>query len=403
MHEPFRLGSWMVDPVGRSLSDGVVQTTISPRAMGVLIELCQAGKRTVCRDALLDAVWRDVTVSDESLTQAVAELRRVFRSSGREDQIILTIPKTGYRLLVEPTLGKCPTTSGIMAGPMISMESYCLVLQAHESLIHGDRDGLRQAARLSREAVAQSPQSAMANATHAIILAHEVLYGGAKPKQLEDALGHAEDAVALGPKASISFAAMGYVLGAIGKYEESSTAFAQCMMLDDRQGEGHYLAARTAFSAGRHQISVTLALKSAELVPDRPRPLFLAARAARHFDLRLSERISRQCLQDLQSRLDVNSDDPRSRYTVGPILALLGDDDGASQAMPATSQGNQLCGIHDAFGLATIRDENKALDALEHALDHGFRHRNWLANEPMLYDLFDNPRFQRLTRALKAA
>ncbi|MEO1102321.1 MAG: hypothetical protein AAFW98_01095, partial [Pseudomonadota bacterium] len=72
MRDPFRLGSWFVDPLARKLTDGAIEVTLSPRAAAVLLELCRAQTRTVCREALLDAVWPDVTVGDESLTQAVA-------------------------------------------------------------------------------------------------------------------------------------------------------------------------------------------------------------------------------------------------------------------------------------------------------------------------------------------
>ncbi|MEM8662943.1 MAG: winged helix-turn-helix domain-containing protein [Pseudomonadota bacterium] len=403
MRDPFRLGAWFVDPVSRDVTDGSVQATLSPRAIGVLATLCKAGTRTVERDALLDAVWPDVTASDESLTQAVAELRRAFRSGARDRDIVATVPKTGYRLLVEPMPCDCASVSVDTAQLDHSLDAYCLVLEAHAAMIRADHDALEQAIELSREAVARSPAFAMAQAAHSVILSHNALYGGGGRRDLEAALGYAEAAVDAGPSASASFAARGFALGALGRYDDAFAAFTKCMALNDRDGEGHYLAARTAIAAGDRRMAVALALRCAELVDDTPRPLFLAARAARHVDLALSRRIARRCTRDLYERLAVDPDEPRSRYTLGPALSLCGDVDGALETMISKPEGVTICAIHDAFGFAVSHDESRALDALEDAMDEGYRDGRWLLHEPMLASLHDNARFRRITRTLQAA
>ena len=50
-------------------------------------------------EEILDAVWPGVTVGDESLSQAVAELRRALGPDGV--RLIRTVPQRGYILDVE--------------------------------------------------------------------------------------------------------------------------------------------------------------------------------------------------------------------------------------------------------------------------------------------------------------
>jgi len=78
----------------RSDSGGVVR--LRPQCLAVLRCLAAAGGRLVTREELMAAVWRDVVVTDDSLIQCIAELRRALGDS--EHRIVETEPKRGYRL-----------------------------------------------------------------------------------------------------------------------------------------------------------------------------------------------------------------------------------------------------------------------------------------------------------------
>ncbi|MEO1679988.1 MAG: winged helix-turn-helix domain-containing protein [Pseudomonadota bacterium] len=100
--DPFRLEAWHVDPGTRQVQRDGHEVRLSPKAMGVLLTLVRAGGSVVSRDAMFTAVWPDVTVGDEVLTTAVAELRRAFGDSRRAPRVIETVQKQGYRLLLQP-------------------------------------------------------------------------------------------------------------------------------------------------------------------------------------------------------------------------------------------------------------------------------------------------------------
>ena len=67
---------------------------LRPKTRALLEYLLVRPGRVAERGAILDAVWPGVTVGDESLSQAVAELRRVLGPEGA--RIIRTVPRRGY-------------------------------------------------------------------------------------------------------------------------------------------------------------------------------------------------------------------------------------------------------------------------------------------------------------------
>src|SRR5262245_20098580 len=68
--------------------------------LAVLVEHC--GK-TVEKQKLLDAVWKDAFVTEDSLVKAVREIRRVLGDEKESPQFIQTVPGEGYRFIAEVT------------------------------------------------------------------------------------------------------------------------------------------------------------------------------------------------------------------------------------------------------------------------------------------------------------
>jgi DNA-binding winged helix-turn-helix (wHTH) protein len=71
--------------------------------MAVLECLRQARGEVVTRDQLFESVWPGGVVSDATLTQCIAELRRAFGDSAQTPRVIKTIPKVGFWRLVVST------------------------------------------------------------------------------------------------------------------------------------------------------------------------------------------------------------------------------------------------------------------------------------------------------------
>jgi Tol biopolymer transport system component/DNA-binding winged helix-turn-helix (wHTH) protein len=71
---------------------------VEPRAFHVLLFLLKNPGRLISKEELLDAVWGDVSVSENSLTRAIALLRKLLGDDSREPRYIATVPTVGYRL-----------------------------------------------------------------------------------------------------------------------------------------------------------------------------------------------------------------------------------------------------------------------------------------------------------------
>ena len=70
--------------------------------MEVLVCLAQHGGSVVSKDRLIADVWADTPfVGDDVLIRCISELRRALEDDAKAPRVIETIPKKGYRLLVE--------------------------------------------------------------------------------------------------------------------------------------------------------------------------------------------------------------------------------------------------------------------------------------------------------------
>jgi len=108
---PFSLGPWTVDPVANEVRRGDAVVRLEPKAVAVLAHLAAHAGEVVTREALLDAVWPDVVVTDASLTRCVSQLRQALGDDARDASLIETIPKVGYRLHVPEADAVVPSPS----------------------------------------------------------------------------------------------------------------------------------------------------------------------------------------------------------------------------------------------------------------------------------------------------
>src|SRR5437764_14557060 len=92
-----RIGEWRVDPVSGEITRNGEPARIELRTMRLLECLAEHAGETVSIDELLNQVWPDVTVSSDSVYQAVATLRRTLGDDPKNPVYIATEPRLGYR------------------------------------------------------------------------------------------------------------------------------------------------------------------------------------------------------------------------------------------------------------------------------------------------------------------
>jgi Tol biopolymer transport system component/DNA-binding winged helix-turn-helix (wHTH) protein len=74
---------------------------VEPKAFRVLVFLLRNPRRLITKDELLNAVWNDCAVSENSLTRSIALLRRLLGDDIHEPRYIATVPTVGYRFLCD--------------------------------------------------------------------------------------------------------------------------------------------------------------------------------------------------------------------------------------------------------------------------------------------------------------
>ena len=85
---------------------------------------------TLDRDRLNGELWPRVIVTENSLTRAVSALRRLLRVDGRDGGVrIETVPKKGYRLVVERTANTNPLRRAL-PWPAFALPAFAMVILA---------------------------------------------------------------------------------------------------------------------------------------------------------------------------------------------------------------------------------------------------------------------------------
>jgi len=104
--EAFAFGPFRLDEPGRVLTLSDREVALQPRVFDLLAYLVRHRERVVSKDELLDTLWPEVTVTENSLQRAVSTLRSALREGGM-DSLLKNYPGKGYRFcsetLAEPT------------------------------------------------------------------------------------------------------------------------------------------------------------------------------------------------------------------------------------------------------------------------------------------------------------
>lgn len=94
-----KVGEWSVHPSTGQISRGGQTTRLDERSLRLLLCLAQRPGELVSIDELLEQVWSGVSVTPDSVYQAVASLRRVLGDDPKQPSFIATVPRLGYRMI----------------------------------------------------------------------------------------------------------------------------------------------------------------------------------------------------------------------------------------------------------------------------------------------------------------
>jgi DNA-binding winged helix-turn-helix (wHTH) protein len=91
----FQIGDRIVQPQLNRIRDGTRTVQLEPKIMRVLLRLAERPGEVVTKERLFQDVWEGNFVTEDVLTRAIGELRRVFDDDAASPSVIETIRKTG--------------------------------------------------------------------------------------------------------------------------------------------------------------------------------------------------------------------------------------------------------------------------------------------------------------------
>ena len=99
MQEPYKIRHVVINFEDHSILSNGIPIKIDHKAIDVLQLLIEHSGHTVTVDEFMEKIWIGKPSSPEVVTSAIARLRRCFKLAGIGDDLIVTLPKVGYRFI----------------------------------------------------------------------------------------------------------------------------------------------------------------------------------------------------------------------------------------------------------------------------------------------------------------
>ncbi len=94
VHQLYFFDEFTLDVTRGSLRRGATEIKLRPKSFEVLKYLAENGGRLVTKDELIEAVWAETAVTDDSLVQCLKDIRRALGDQAQT--FIKTVPRRGY-------------------------------------------------------------------------------------------------------------------------------------------------------------------------------------------------------------------------------------------------------------------------------------------------------------------
>jgi DNA-binding winged helix-turn-helix (wHTH) protein len=97
-----RFEPFAIDTRTWTLTRDGVPLELSPRLVEILAHLVERDGAVATKDELLDRFWPDVHVTENTLTRAIADIRKALGDSAEHPTVIQTLARRGYRYVGAP-------------------------------------------------------------------------------------------------------------------------------------------------------------------------------------------------------------------------------------------------------------------------------------------------------------
>ena len=281
-----------------------------------------------------------------------------------------------------------------------NVQAYEFYLRGRQYYHQWRKKSIEYARRMFERAIALDPQFARAYAGIADCCSFLAKYWDSSKVILEGAETYSRKALELAPDLAEAHVSRGLALSYSKRYEEAEREFEFALRLDPKLFEAHYLYGRARFEQGKNAEAAQLFEEASRLRPDDYQaPVFRWQALVALGKKADAEACHRQALQVLERHVELNPEDSRALNLGGVVLARGGRSEQAREwvkrALAIDPEDSWML-YNTACFYAVQGERDEAIKCLEHALELGFGHREWIEHDSDLDSLRDHPRFQAL-------
>jgi len=197
---------------------------LGARQIDLLCLLVSRAGQVLSKDLLIEAAWRDVAVTDNSLEQAISSLRRTLTAAAGP-QYIETLARRGYRFSAEVTRLDRRETDEALDALLAPHRAWIEGRAALETLEH---DQIVHARSVFEGVLRHVPDQASAHVglANACAMQFEMTRSDPVPDAgtLATALHHATEACKLDAQYGEAWATLGFVLDRTGNHTDALAA-----------------------------------------------------------------------------------------------------------------------------------------------------------------------------------
>jgi DNA-binding winged helix-turn-helix (wHTH) protein/cytochrome c-type biogenesis protein CcmH/NrfG len=295
----YSFGPFQLDAGAHRLTHGGSVLTVPARHLDVLAALVARAGTVVSKDVLVEAAWRDVAVTDNSLEQAVSVLRRALGRAPGGESYIQTVPRQGYRFVADVRTEAARASDAELESLIAPYRAWVEGRAALESL----DAGRIASARAAFEAVLRaSPADAIAHVglANACVMRFEATRAEASPDiaALSEAASHAREACRLDPRSGEAWATNGFVLDRTGNGTDAMAALGRAVSLEPDNWRHYFRLSLVSWGEAR----LRGARRTLALLPGLPLAHWLAA----------TVHVARQNLDEAEAELRAGLDSMRA-------------------------------------------------------------------------------------------
>jgi serine/threonine protein kinase/Flp pilus assembly protein TadD len=283
-------------------------------------------------------------------------------------------------------------------------------LQAYEFYLRGRqffefrRKSLEYARQMFKRAIELDPDYALAHAGIADCCSLLYMMFDARESNLKQAESASNTALQLAPDLAEAHVARGIAFSLSQNYGDAEREFEKAMRLDPKLFEAPYFWGRACHAQGRDAEAVRLFQIAGSLRPDDFQAVVFLGQAHKSLG-QIAERdaANRRAVMLIEERLELNPDDARAWNLGATILAALNEAERAIEFMRtsvAIDPDDPQLLYNVACTYAVLGRTEEALTSLEHAVDKGYGHKDWLLHDPDFNSIRETPRFKAIVEGM---